>query len=100
MIASRYSAWLEHGDPADLEPELEALMPILQAKARRVLGNAMDADDAVQEACVVLLTTRQRLPAQVPFAAIAHRLIGQQALMGARARRRRWLRFRHLDPTR
>jgi DNA-directed RNA polymerase specialized sigma24 family protein len=93
MIASRYRTWLERGDPADLEPELEALLPALQAKARWVLGNAADADDAVQEACVELLTTRERLPVAVPLAAIAHRLIGQRALMAARARLRRWRRY-------
>ena len=92
MIASRYRAWLERGDPADLEPELESLLPALRAKARWVLGNAADADDAVQEACVVLLSTRSRLPAEVSLAAIAHRLTGQRALMEARARQRRWRR--------
>jgi DNA-directed RNA polymerase specialized sigma24 family protein len=100
MIASRYRAWLEGGDPADLEPELAALLPALRAKAKWVLGNATDADDAVQEACVVLLITRQRLPAEVPLAAIAHRLTGQRALMEARARQRRWRRYHQLDPTR
>ena len=97
MIASRYRAWLEGGDPADLAPELEVLLPALQAKARRVLGNAADADDAVQEACVVLLSTRQRLPSEVPLAAVVHRLTGQRALMEARARQRRWRRFHQLD---
>ncbi len=93
MIASRYRAWLDRGDPADLNPELEALLPALRAKARFVLGNAADADDAVQEACVVLLRTRERLPVEVPLAAIVHRLIWQRALMEARARQRRWQRY-------
>jgi DNA-directed RNA polymerase specialized sigma24 family protein len=93
MIACRYRAWLEAGDPADLEPEIEALLPALQAQARRLLGNGADADDAVQEACLVLLTTRQRLPSEVPLAAIVHRLAGQRALMAARARQRRWRRY-------
>jgi DNA-directed RNA polymerase specialized sigma24 family protein len=97
MIASRYRAWLEGGDPADLEPELAALLPALQAKARWMLGNAADADDAVQEACVVLLENRERLPALQPLAAIAHRLAGQRALMAGRARQRRWRRFARLD---
>ncbi len=92
MIASRYRAWLEHGNPADLTPELEALLPALQTKARVILGNAADADDAVQEACMVLLRTRERLPAEVPLAAIVHRLTRQRALMEARSRQRRWRR--------
>jgi DNA-directed RNA polymerase specialized sigma24 family protein len=96
MIASRYRLWLERGDPADLEPDLEALLPALLGKARRVLGNAADADDAVQEACVVLLSTRERLPAEVPLAAIAHRLTGQRALMAARSRQRSWRRYQML----
>ncbi len=93
MIASRYRSWLEHGQPADLDVELEALLPSLRRQAQRVLGNATDADDAVQEACVVLLQTRQRLPQAVPLAAVARRLTGQRALMAARARQRRWRRF-------
>ncbi len=93
MIASRYRAWLERGDPADLEPELQALLPDLRNQARAVLGNGSDADDAVQEACVVLLATRERLPAAVPLVAVARRLTGQRALMEARARQRRWRRF-------
>jgi DNA-directed RNA polymerase specialized sigma24 family protein len=98
MIDSRYRAWLEGGDPADLEPELQALLPALRSQAQRVLGNGSDADDAVQEACVVLLATRGRLPAAVPLVAVARRLTGQRALMEARARQRRWRRFAALSP--
>ncbi len=97
MIASRYRAWLEGGAPEDLEAELAELLPRLHLQARRVLGNAADADDAVQEACVVLVTTRARLPAEVPLAAIVRRLCSQRALMAARARSRRWRRQRALS---
>ncbi len=93
MIDSRYRVWLERGEPADLEEELGGLLPSLRGQARRVLGNAADADDAVQEACVVLLQTRERLPVGVPLAAVARRLTGQRALMAARSRQRRWRRF-------
>jgi len=98
MIACHYRAWLEHGHPADLEGKLGALLPRLHAQARRVLGNDTDADDAVQEACVVMLETREHLPTSVPLAAIAHRLTSQRALMTARARTRRWRRFCPVDP--
>ncbi len=93
MIADRYRAWLESGVGADLEDALAPLLPRLHAQARRVLGNAADADDAVQDACVVILETRQRLPTAVPFVAIACRLTNQRALMAARSRQRRWRRF-------
>ena len=93
MILSRYQAWLQGGDPVDLNDAMAELLPMLHDQARRVLGNAADADDAVQEACVVLLRTRARLPAGPPLAAIANRLTRQRALMEARSRQRRWRRF-------
>ncbi len=96
MIDSRYRIWLASGESADLEEELGGLLPSLRCQARRVLGNAADADDAVQEACVVLLETRERLPMGVPLAAVARRLTGQRALMVARSRQRHWRRFLEL----
>ena len=99
MIACHYRAWLDHGHPTDLEGELAALLPRLHAQARKVLGNDTDADDAVQEACVVMLETREHLPTSVPLAAIAHRLTSQWALMPARARPRRWRRFCSTQPS-
>jgi len=93
MIATRYHSWLQTGRPADLDEELQPLLPSLHAQASHVLGNATDADDVVQEVCVTLLVSREKLPVSVPLAAIARRLTGQRALMVARARQRRWRRF-------
>ncbi len=92
MIASRYRAWLEGGDPSDLEPELAPLLPALGAQARHLLGHASDADDAVQDAMVELLRSRSRIPPDLPLAAIVHRLLWERAIMQRRTRHRRHLR--------
>jgi len=96
MIASRYQCWLAGGAPADLDPELSALVPALHARAERILGNASDADDAVQETLVHLLKHRLILPADIPLAGIVHQVGGQQTLMAARRRRRRLSRYQPL----
>jgi len=57
-----HRAWLEGGDPTNLDGDLAALLPGLYVQAQRILGNEADADDAVQKACVVLIETRARLP--------------------------------------
>ncbi len=93
MIASRYQYWLSGGAPADLDPELTALVPALHARAKCILGNASDADDAVQETLIHLLKRRTSLPHDIPLAGIVHQVGCQQALMAARRRRRR--RARH-----
>ncbi len=94
MIACRWRAWLDEGRSEDLEPELAAVWPALVAKARRILGNAAAAEDAVQDAMVELLRNRDTCTGEVPLSAIVHRLTTECALMQARRESRRFRRER------
>jgi RNA polymerase sigma-70 factor (ECF subfamily) len=84
----------EHGDESALEQLLGACADQAYSQARHLLGDAADAEDAVQEALLRLIATAARYDGRVPFAAWLGRLVHDAALQLARSRRRRQRRER------
>ena len=82
------AAWTARDAPA-LEAVIARLLPDALAQARRRLGHAADADDAVQQACLTLLRTAGRYDGRVPLRAWFARLVHGAVQHDQRARMRR-----------
>ena len=65
--AADYLAYVDHGDVAALDRALRACAERAYTQARRRLGNAADADDAVQEAFLQLVRSASRFDRSMPF---------------------------------
>lgn len=87
--AEDYLAYAQGGDAAALERALRACADRAYTQARRHLGNAADADDAVQEAFLQLARTARRFDGSVPFAAWVGRLVQVACLRIRRSDRQR-----------
>jgi len=86
---SDYLAYAQAGDAAALERALRACADRAYTQARRRLGNASDAEDAVQEAFLQLARDGRRYDGTVPFAAWVGRLVHIACLRVQRGERRR-----------
>ena len=84
-----YLHYARSGDAAALERALHGCADRVTTQARRLLGNAADADDAVQEAFLQLTRTARRYDGRVPFAAWVGRLVHTACLRVRRSDRRR-----------
>ena len=87
--ADDYHAFARGGDPAMLERALRACADRAYTQARRTLGNATDADDAVQEAFLQLVRSAPRFDGTVPFGAWLGQLVRTACLRVLRSDRRR-----------
>lgn len=87
--AADYLAYAQAGDAAALERALRACADRAYTQARRHLGNAADADDAVQEACLQLARDGRRFDGRVPFAVWVARRVQVACLRLRRCDRRR-----------
>jgi RNA polymerase sigma factor (sigma-70 family) len=87
--AEDYLDFARDRDPAALERALRACADQAYTQARRTLGNAADADDAVQEALLQLVRTAPRYDGTVPFGAWLGRLVRIACLRVLRSDRRR-----------
>src|SRR3954471_8884998 len=85
---ARFLAYARNRDPALLEQLLREHADQAYTQARRLLGDAAAAEDAVQEACVRLLASADRYRPEVPFAAWLGRLVHVAALDQRRRHRR------------
>ena len=87
--AEDYLAYARDRAPAALDRALRACADQAYTQARRTLGNAADADDAVQEAFLQLVRTAPRYDGTVPFGAWLGRLVRIACLRVLRSDRRR-----------
>lgn len=84
-----YLAFAQTGEAVALDRALLACADRAYTQARRNLGNAADADDAVQEAFLQLARTARRFDGSVPFSAWVGRLVQIACLRLRRSNRRR-----------
>lgn len=84
-----YLAYARDRAPAALDRALRACADRAYTQARHTLGNAADADDAVQEAFLQLVRTAPRYDGTVPFGAWLGRLVRIACLRVLRSDRRR-----------
>lgn len=89
-VAADLAAWIAQRDRAALERALEQAATWAQPQARRLLGHASDADDAVQEALVQVVRSAHRYDPQRPFRPWLARIVHDACarLLRARSRRR------------
>jgi len=84
-----YVAYARHGSADCLERALLACAQTAYSQARRILGNAADAEDAVQETFLQLARTAHRYDGQVPFPAWVGRLVRDACMRVRRSDQRR-----------
>jgi RNA polymerase sigma-70 factor, ECF subfamily len=85
----RFLRYIATGDVAILDSLLSEHLDRVFSQAVRLLGNAAEAEDAVQEALFILIRTARKYDGTVPFAAWLSRRVHFSALTIARSRRRR-----------
>src|SRR4051812_39537405 len=83
-----FRSYAATGDVAALERVLERHADQASSQARRFLGNATDADDAVQEAFLQLVRTARRFDGTIAFGPWLGRLVHIACLRALRARGR------------
>nr|MBA3709761.1 sigma-70 family RNA polymerase sigma factor [Planctomycetota bacterium] len=95
----RFLRFARDRDPTALEMVLRDSSDRAYAHARRLLGNAADAEDAVQEAFLQLVKTSGRYDGSITFAAWLARLVHVAAVRALRSRGRRTRRERLVSST-
>jgi RNA polymerase sigma-70 factor (ECF subfamily) len=80
--------YVQHGDLTLLEELLRTHSSGCYRQAQRFLGNASDAEDAVQEACLQLVRSAKRFDGSVPFGPWLGRLVHLSCLRALRSRGR------------
>lgn len=93
--AAEYLTFARTGEAGALEQALRACADRAYTQARRHLGNAADADDAVQEAFLQLARSAGRYDGSIPFAAWVGRLVQIACLRHRRSEQRRRRREEH-----
>ncbi len=96
--AADYLAYAQSTDAAALDRALRACADRAYTQAHRHLGNATDADDAVQEAFLQLARDGRRFDGSVPFAVWVGRRVQVACLRLRRADQRRRRRERESLP--
>ena len=79
---------LRAGDPTAFERLIRENGPWMLGLARRILGDAVEAEDAVQDACLSAFRALDAFRGQSCFTTWLHRIVVNSALMRLRARRR------------
>ncbi|MCZ7646591.1 MAG: sigma-70 family RNA polymerase sigma factor [Planctomycetota bacterium] len=88
QIAARLERWRLERDPAALGELLKAHRDRAYSVAARLLGPGEDAEDAVQEACLKLLSRTHGFEGPESFRAAVYRAVVQCGLNALRGRRR------------
>ncbi len=87
--AEDYLAFARGGDAQALERALGACVDRVFTQARRMMGDGEDAEDAAQEALLLLVRTAARYDGRVPFPSWIGRVVHTACLRTWRSQRRR-----------